>query len=191
MDSVEFREHPRRLWFHFIVGIVMVGLPAVIGLRGLLAVTFAIGIPVFLLGLWAVVRRLAGLSEFVRVEEDSVAYVNPVRRSRSVFLKMGDIDAASLEEKKFGPSGKKSEMCATVKLKDGRKLTLTERFLPVETLGEMVDLIQKRLSVLSTTPEESTSPKKSTTLEESTSPEESATPEESAEESAPRAEEGE
>ena len=73
------------------------------------------------------------------MSDEGVAYVDPIRKARTISLAMEDIRSARYEEKKFGITGRKKEMCAVIAVTGGKKLTLTERFLTPDILQELVE----------------------------------------------------
>jgi len=148
MEPNAYKETRKRLGVHLTVGVAMLVIPLPFGLEGLFAVLFIVGIPVTLLSLWAVCRRIFGLSEYVWVSDEAVEYVDPLRSKRRVTIPLEEIRFVRCEKKAFGITGKKKELAAIVELKGGRKLTLTERFLPPAELEMLVKDVDDRMAAL-------------------------------------------
>jgi hypothetical protein len=146
MEPNTYKETRKRLGVHLTVGVGMLVIPLPFGLEGLFAVLFILGVPVTLLSLWAVCRRLFGLSEYVRVSDEAVDYVDPLRSTRRVTIPLEEIRFVRCEKKAFGITGKKKELAAIVELEGGRKLTLTERFLPPVELEMLVKDVDDRMA---------------------------------------------
>lgn len=144
MEARRYSETGGRLGFHLAVGAGMVLLPLAAGLGGLLTLVFAAGLPVLGLGLWAAGKRLLHLHEYVEVSDEEVAYVNPLRPSRAVRIPLERLRHAQVREKPFGMGGRKKEMAAVLLVEGGRKLTLTERFLPADQLEALVSDVVER-----------------------------------------------
>ncbi len=138
MDPRVYRDDSRKLWLHAALGIAMMAVPLAASMKGLLLVLFLAGCLVAAMAAIEALRRAAGLSEYVRVSSESVDYVNPLNKSASVSLRIGEITGARYEKKPFGLTKKSTEMCAVLEHSSGRKLTLTERFLPAQTLEALV-----------------------------------------------------
>ncbi len=145
MEANVYRESARRIWIHLAVGAAMTAVPIPFRLEGLFLVLFIAGLLVTASALVAAARKAGGLSEYVRVSDESVDYVNPLSRGSSLSLPLADVSAAKFEKKKFGLTGRSSEMCAIIELSTGRKLTLTERFLPSGILEALVKDVCARI----------------------------------------------